>query len=89
MKPMKPMDFGEPWWPAELGEPSTRGAQDGVRYAYFAEPRRLLIEKEGRLTTYNTGEQRISGVCQAQSQGRSLAFKSQRGAVKLEELARA
>ena len=32
------------WWPADLGWASSTGAQNGVRYAYFAEARRLAIE---------------------------------------------
>lgn len=86
MKPMAPMNFGEPWWPAEFGQPSTRGAQNDLRYAYFAEPRRLLIEEKGKVTTYDTGEHQISGVSQAQSHDRTLTFTSQHGAVKLEDL---
>ena len=88
MEPMKPLDFGDPWWPSDLGEPSTSGAQNGVRYAYFPKPHRLLIEEDGHLTTYDTGNHRIEGVSQAQSEGRSLVFTSQAGPVKLEELRR-
>jgi hypothetical protein len=32
MKPMAPMDFGPSWWPEDLGQPSTSGAQNGARY---------------------------------------------------------
>ena len=88
LEPMKPMDFGPARWPSELGEPSTSGAQNGVRYAYFPEPRRLLIEEDGKLTTYDAGDHHISGVSQAQSQGRSLTFTSQDGVVNLGELKR-
>ena len=86
IEPMKPMDFGPAWWPNDLGEPSTSGAQNGARYAFFPDARRLLIEDGGKLTTYDTGEHQISGVSQAQSSGRHLAFTSQDGEVKLEEL---
>ena len=86
MAPMKPLDFGPAWWPSDLGEPSTSGAQDGARYAFFPGARRLLIETDGKLTTYETGEHQITGVSQAQSSGRHLAFTSQDGEVKLAEL---
>ena len=88
MAPMEPLDFGEPWWPAELGEASAVGAQDGARYAYFDGARRLLVEEDGRLATYDTGEHRIEGVSQAQSHGRTLAFASQHGPVELDALTR-
>ena len=88
MKPMEPLDLGEPWWPPALGQPSTSGAQNDVRYAYFAEAGRLLIEENGALVTYDTGAHRISGVSQAQSHGRSLTFASQNGPVKLDDLKR-
>jgi hypothetical protein len=32
----------------------TSGAQNGIRYAFFPEKRRLLIEQGGKLTTYDT-----------------------------------
>jgi hypothetical protein len=86
MKPMQPMAAGEAWWPQELGQPSTSGAQNGMRYAVFPEGRRLLIEQDGRVTTYDSGDHRISGVSQQDSQGQSLAFTSQHGSVKLEAL---
>jgi hypothetical protein len=89
MQPMKPMDFGPSWWPEDLGQPSTSGAQDGARYAFFPEKRRLLVEREGKLATYDTGEHHISGVSQANGPTGSLAFSSQNGAVKLDELKRA
>ncbi len=86
MKPMKPSDFGPAWWPTDLGEPFTSGAQNGARYAFFPDARRLLIEEDGKLTTYDTGAHQISGVSQTQSSGRHLAFASQDGEVKLAEL---
>ncbi len=62
MEPMKPMDFGTAWWPNDLGEPSTSGAQNGGRYAFFPDARRLLIEDDGKLTTYDTASTR-SAAC--------------------------
>ncbi len=88
MEPMKPMDFGPSWWPEDLGQPSTSGAQDGARYAFFPQRRRLLVERDGRLTTYDTGEHQISGVSQGAGEAGSLSFTSQGGDVKLGELKR-
>ncbi len=87
MAPMKPLDFGEPWWPTTLGEPSSSGAQDGLRYAFFPEKRRLLVEQDGALTTYDSGDHRISGVAQ-QSSEQSPTFTSQDGPVVLDGLKR-
>ena len=39
-----------PWWPADLGPPTSTGSQNNVRYAYFAEPGRLAIELHGKVT---------------------------------------
>jgi hypothetical protein len=44
MEPMKPMSGGEKWWPDELGQPSSSGSQNSMRYAFFPKARRLLIE---------------------------------------------
>jgi hypothetical protein len=86
MEPMKPMSAGEAWWPSDLGQPSSSGSQNAIRYAFFAEKRRLLIERDGNLTTYDSAGHRISGVSQQQSQGHALAFTSQDGLVNLDEL---
>ncbi len=74
------------WWPGELGRPNSSGAQNGVRYAYFAGPRRLAIQRDGRVSVYDTGEHQIGGVSQQQSTGGTLAFTSQHGTVEVERL---
>ena len=83
---MKPVSGGEKWWPDDLGQPSTSGSQNSMRYAFFPEKRRLLIEQDGKLTTYDSGDHHISGVSQQQSHGHSLEFMSQDGSVNLDEL---
>ncbi len=87
MRPMEPMRF-ERWWPADLGEPSTSGAQNGSRYAAFPDKRRLLVERDGVLTTYDTGDHRIGGVSQSSGAASSLTFTSQTGPVALDALRR-
>ncbi len=88
MKPMEPMSFPDPWWPAELGQPSSAGSQNAMRYAVFPQKRRLLIEHDGKLTTYDTGDHHINGVSQRDSQGQALAFSSPDGPVRLDLLKR-
>jgi hypothetical protein len=75
------------WWPADLGRPNSTGAQNDVRYAYFAQPRRLAIEVNGKVTVYDTLDHQISGFSQQQSRGASLTFASQHGLVAVASLA--
>ena len=74
------------WWPAELQRPSSSGAQNSVRYAYFAEARRLAIDLGGSVTVYDTLDHRISGFSQQQSTGQTFSFQSQHGAVDVTSL---
>jgi hypothetical protein len=82
MKPMEPMSGGEQWWPNDLGEPSSTGSQNSMRYAFFSKARRLLIEKDNKLTTYDSGDHQITGVQQSGG-GSDPAFTSQNGSVNL------
>ncbi len=86
MKPLAPMSSSEKWWPTGLGEPSSLGSQDGMRYAYFPDKQLLLIEEDGKVKTFDSGRHRIRGVSQANSDSQSLAFTSQHGAVRVEDL---
>ncbi len=86
MKPMAPMRPVEPWWPANLGSPSTSGAQNTLRYAFFRNARRLIIERDGRVTRYDTADHEIGGVSQANSGSQSVEFTSQHGPVRLTDL---
>jgi hypothetical protein len=86
MAPMKPMAPPEKWWPGDLGEPSSSGGQNDMRYAFFPEKRRLLVQQDGQLTTYDSADHQISGVSQQQSGTKSLTFSSQDGAVDLSQL---
>ncbi|GJD81394.1 SHOCT domain-containing protein [Methylobacterium gregans] len=76
---------GGTWWPADLGHPSSTGSQNGLRYAYFPESRRLAIESGAGVALYDTGEHQISGV--SQSNG-ALSFSGPQGAVAVEHLRR-
>ncbi len=77
--------FGN-WWPDELGQPSSSGAQNNLRYAIFPQARRLAIDLNGILTIYDTGDHMIGGVGQQQSGDASWTFTSQFGTVYLNQL---
>ncbi|ETW92378.1 MAG: hypothetical protein ETSY1_43905 [Candidatus Entotheonella factor] len=74
------------WWPDDLGMPSSTGAQNHVRYAYFAQERRLAIEVNGQVTVYDTLDHQIGGFSQQQSAGSSLSFSSQYGLIDVAQL---
>ncbi len=91
MEPMEPMKPMQPlpesgWWPDGLGAPSSSGSQNGMRYAFFGKARRLVIETEGTVKVYDSGEHRISGVSQQDGGSRSLSFSSDDGPVRVEDL---
>ncbi len=77
---------GSRWWPPELGAPSSSGAQNGVRYAYFRASNRLAVEQDGRLTIHDTGDHLISGISQQRGGGRSLVLASQHGPMPITDL---
>ena len=74
------------WWPADLGVPSSLGAQNEVRYAYFPATRRLAIDINGKATVYDTQDHQISGFSQQQPGSGSLSFSSQLGGVDVSRL---
>jgi len=74
------------WWPAELGEPASTGAQNDLRYAYFPGARRLAIQQGGRVAVHDTGGHGIAGFSQQQSGDQSLTFTSQFGLVRVADL---
>lgn len=74
------------WWPDEYGAPDVEGAQNDIRYAYFAKAKRLVVETGGSQTIYKTGKHKITGF--SQQNGR-LQFNSQLGTFGLAELSQA
>ena len=79
--------FGNAWWPAELGNPSSSGGQNDSRYAYFPGTQRLAIERNGQVTLYNTLDHQIGGVQQQQGGNYgSLSFSSQFGTFTVDSL---
>jgi hypothetical protein len=83
MQPMKPMaGHTDPWWSGDLGEPSSTGAQNDRRYAYFAAKHRLAVHDGGRVRVFDTGARRITGFAQSGGKG-GLSFASDDGDVDL------
>ena len=74
------------WWPADLRWPNSTGAQNNVRYAYFAQAHRLVIDLGGNVTVYDTLDHQIGGFSQAQSVGGTLGFSSQYGLIDVSSL---
>jgi hypothetical protein len=74
------------WWGNDLRYPNSTGAQNGVRYAHFAQARRLAIEVQGRVTIYDTLDHQIGSFSQQQSYGGSLSFSSQYGLIDVASL---
>ncbi|GAB4208670.1 MAG: hypothetical protein OHK0022_38570 [Roseiflexaceae bacterium] len=74
------------WWPAELGQPWESGSQNDMHYAYFPQPRRLLVRVGPRVTVYDTGDYQIHSAAQQQSVQQTLTFHTQRGEIRPEQL---
>ena len=74
------------WWPSGLGHASSTGSQNGMRYATFPDARRVAIEQAGKVTVYDSGDHRISGVSQQQSGFQDLSFSSQHGTIRAADL---
>jgi hypothetical protein len=91
MKPMPPMKTPQRWWPEELGEhPDSAGGQNETRYAFFGDQKRLAVDLGGgNIQVYDTGNHRISGVQQHQSDsGRKVIFTTPHGGVGMAQLKR-
>jgi hypothetical protein len=74
------------WWGPDLKFPNSSGGQNGMRYAWFSQARRLAIESNGQVIIYDTLDHNIGGVSQQQSGGYSVTFSSQYGYVDLSRL---
>jgi hypothetical protein len=74
------------WWGPDLKWPNSSGGQNGMRYAWFSQARRLAMEVNGQVIIYDTLDHNIGGVSQQQSGGYSVTFSSQFGYVDLSSL---
>jgi hypothetical protein len=80
-------DPRDSWWPADLGAPSSSGAQNEVRYAYFPAAGRLAVDVNGHVSVYDTSGHRIAGISsQQQSSGGGLVFSTADGSISLAHL---
>ena len=87
MEPMQPMKAQQPWWPKDLGSsPSSSGAQNDTRYAYFADPHRVAVDGDGQVEVYDTADHATNGFGQQQSQGSAMTFQANDGTVDLKSL---
>lgn len=74
------------WWGPTLRYPNSTGSQNGARYAYFAQARRLAVEVGGTVTIYDTLDHQIGGFSQQQSSDGTMTCTSQYGTVSLGSL---
>jgi len=74
------------WYPAELGTPTSSGSQNSMRYAYFADQRRLAVDAGGVVSVYDTRDHRIGGFSQQQGDASTFTFTSQKGPVSVAAL---
>jgi hypothetical protein len=66
---------------------STAGSEDDLRYAYFADRRRLAVSRRGQVTIYDTADNEITGVSQHRNGGEGdLSFSSPDGDIPLGSL---
>jgi hypothetical protein len=79
-------DKSRQWWPASLGQPNASGAQNNMRYAYFANARRLAVDSGGDVWVYDTLDHQIGGFSQQQGPGGTISLSSQYGSVSLASL---
>lgn len=79
-------DPEDSWWPQNLGAPNATGSQNNVRYAYFANARRLAVKTGGEVWVYDTLDHNIGGFSQQQGYGSDIVFGSQYGTVILASL---
>lgn len=67
------------WPPASLRKPTASGASGSLRFAYFAEKQRLLIETGGHLQLFDSCGHQIREVDEIGGENPSLEFISQDG----------
>jgi hypothetical protein len=74
------------WWGPSLLFPNSTGSQNGARYAYFAQARRLAVDIGGTVTIYDTLDHQIGGFSQQQAADGTMTCSSQYGTVPLNSL---
>lgn len=74
------------WWPQAFGAPTSTGAQNDTKYAYFGPSRRLAIARGTEISVYDTGDHVITGFSQQQATHGTMKFTSQHGTVDVDAL---
>lgn len=74
------------WWPPEFGIPTSSGSQNHTRYAYFGPTQRLVVDRFGKTTVYDTRGHPINGFSQQQSTTSSATFETDAGPIDLTQL---
>lgn len=74
------------WWPGDLGNASSTGSQNNIRYAVFPSSCRLAVEINGQVSVYDTLDHQIGGVSQQQGYDASMTFTSQYGLIQVSQL---
>jgi hypothetical protein len=76
------------WWPADYGKPGSTGGQNGARYAYFASRNRLLVERDGSVTAYDTTGYTVHGAGQQQANAApgTLTLATDKGPIPVDDL---
>jgi hypothetical protein len=75
-----------PWLPLQLRTPSASAARGDIKFAFFAEKRRLLIENSGQWVLYDCGDHQIRAIRARLDPSEELTFTSQRGELPIAEL---
>ena len=75
------------WWPAGLGTPAAAGGQNAMRYAFFPATKRLVIDDNGAVSVYDTGDHYFNWrLAATECKNQTLSFSSSDGPVALASL---
>ena len=72
-----PRSGAERWWPDDLGRASADEQLTDLRYAYFRDRHRLIVDEAGQRKIFDTGEHDIMRVTRCRYGG--IVFTSQLG----------
>ena len=61
---------------ATLCSSAAAGSQNQMRYAFFPAAKRLVIDDNGAVSMYDTGDSYLTGISQQQSTTQTLSFSS-------------
>lgn len=76
---MSPMNQSK-WWAPDYNNPTFSGGQNNIRYVYFAQHNRLMIQRDGQESIYDTSPYTLSGVSQQQMNNKThLVFHTKDG----------